>query len=230
MKDNDLLNILLKKWELLWNHFKLQIEAYERRRHFVWLLQAAIFAGWYKSYYDFHNCINKEFIIPIILSMFGVFLSFSWVFIVRRDRYSIYLTQYELRCTERQINSITESVKMHKFNIDYNRFDNHNKGDEIICGEDRLISSIEYWSFKKGSFWDNLSHFIENIFSNNKLKSVKFFLDYLIPLSFLFIWIFILFFSLFIYNLLIALIFLIVFITIVTILKAIASNYKNNAT
>lgn len=41
------LEMLMKKWELLWHQFKLVDEMMEKRRNLLWIIQSFLFASWY---------------------------------------------------------------------------------------------------------------------------------------------------------------------------------------
>jgi hypothetical protein len=47
MFDKEALDLLIKKWEIYWNHYKLQEENLEKRRYFLWIIQSVAFGGYF---------------------------------------------------------------------------------------------------------------------------------------------------------------------------------------
>ncbi len=107
--------ILLKKWELLWNHYKLQNECVEKRRNFLWIIQALIFTGWYHSYKD--RCLIDLYIANI-LSIAGFLISLIWLFVLNRERHSILITEMALRDVEVECNNLYSDVGFNRFILD----------------------------------------------------------------------------------------------------------------
>ncbi|OGP74162.1 MAG: hypothetical protein A2Y80_07365 [Deltaproteobacteria bacterium RBG_13_58_19] len=91
--------ILLKKYELNWKHYKNILDAMERRRNFLWIVQAALFTGWFKFFIDGHSF---SLIIPII----GIILCITWIYVLTRDREFLLLVEHYLRDIEAQWNKI----------------------------------------------------------------------------------------------------------------------------
>ena len=110
MNNDGLTNLLLEKYKLLWNHYKLQNEASEKRRHFLWLVESALILALY-HFFDKHF-----FAIAIII--IGMTISIIFFFVLRRDRESTFLTQEQLRDIEHQLNEINKEVIFNKFILD----------------------------------------------------------------------------------------------------------------
>lgn len=179
MKNKDL-EILFKKWELLWNHLKLQHEAYERRRNIVWLIQAALFGAWYKLFFGCH----KTFALGV--SIFGFIFSFFWFFMCKRERESIFLTDELLRDSEYQINILDKSIDFKPFIMRKNVFGPKGYRENVWKNKyDNL------WNLGN-KFFNFLNDSMDRLISNKQLKSVKFLLDFLTPLLFILAWLIIL--------------------------------------
>lgn len=109
MKEDE---ILLKKWELLWNHYKLQNECIEKRRTFLWIIQVLIFTGWYNLFKD-----NNNYIIALILSFFGFFISAISIFVLNREARSALISMHSLRDVEFEWNKIN-NIELNRFILD----------------------------------------------------------------------------------------------------------------
>lgn len=113
-------DILLKKWELLWNHYKLQNECLEKRRNFLWIIQALIFTGWYKLFF---NENPKAIYVAFILSLVGLFMGILWLFILNRERRSTLISEQCLRDTEVEwnilVNNDESNIELTRFILDY---------------------------------------------------------------------------------------------------------------
>ncbi len=105
-------DILLKKWELLWNHYKLQNESIEKRRNYLWIIQALIFTGWYYSFKD------KFIIISLLLSIVGFLISLMWIFVLNRERLSVLITEMSLRDVEVEWNILINDIEFNRFILD----------------------------------------------------------------------------------------------------------------
>ena len=184
------LHLLIDKYKLLWNHYKLQLDSAEKRRHFFWLVQSALFLAWYTL---FSNCY---LFIPIFITIIGIIISFFLVFVIKRDRESIFLTEKELRDTECQLNEFSE-IEFSKFNFDKKSIWEREKIIFEYSGEKIDDQEIDdFWGFET-KFFRNIHMLLEKIPVKKfpqlkKLRSVRFLFDYFIPLIFIFIWIVIL--------------------------------------
>ena len=114
------LEVLLEKYKFLWNHYKLQNDSTETRRHFLWLVESALLLSWYKLYTN-TNCLSH--ILSVLIIPLGIVISFSFLFVLRRDRESIFLTEKELRDVECQINQLPEEVKDKDIKLEKFKFD-----------------------------------------------------------------------------------------------------------
>ena len=47
MCDKETLELIIKKWEIYWNHYKLQEESLEKRRNFFWIIQSFALGGYF---------------------------------------------------------------------------------------------------------------------------------------------------------------------------------------
>lgn len=166
MTDNNkiILDLLLKKWELLWNHYKLQDEMMEKRRNLLWIIQSFIFAAWYYSFLKSIECIYLFKMLSIVIPIFGIIVNIIMWIVLMRHHLSLLINECALRDVEFQWNSLSNIVKLDRFIIDQKM---------LFCGEShRWIFSGE--SIKESKF--------------TKLKSQKIWLNKLIPILFIFIW------------------------------------------
>jgi len=85
----------IKKWELEWQHYKLQNESMDKRRTFFWLVQSAIFIGWFNIYY----CT----FLSILIKLSGIIISWCWFLVFLEIYRSIKLTIKSLKNTERSL-------------------------------------------------------------------------------------------------------------------------------
>jgi hypothetical protein len=107
--------ILLKKWELLWNHYKLQNECIEKRRNFLWVIQALIFAGYY--YYLKDKCLI-DFNFGRLLSYIGLLIAIIWIIVLNKERKSILITEMALRDVEVEWNNLFRDIVFNRFILD----------------------------------------------------------------------------------------------------------------
>jgi len=163
--NNKILELLLKKWELLWNHYKLQDEMMEKRRNLLWIIQSFIFAAWYYSFLKSIECIYLFKILSYLLPIFGIIVNIVLYIVLKRHYLSILIDEIALRDVELQYNSVSETVKMDRFIID----------KKILF--DRGCHS---WKFAKG----------ENIEENKFIRftSQRFWLNKFIPILFISVW------------------------------------------
>ena len=103
---------MLKKWELLWNHYKLQNECIEKRRFFLWIIQVLIFTGWYNLFKD-----NNNYIIALMLSIIGLFISAISIFVLNREVRSTQISLHSLREVEVEWNKIN-NIELNRFILD----------------------------------------------------------------------------------------------------------------
>ena len=103
--------VLLKKWELLWNHYKHQNECVDKRRNFLWIIQALIFTGWYHAY----KAGDRDIFIALTLSFSGFLISIIWFFVLSRERHSILITEMTIRDVEVEWNNLYNDKEFHLF-------------------------------------------------------------------------------------------------------------------
>jgi hypothetical protein len=156
-------DILLKKWELLWNHYKLQNEYVEKRRYFLWIVQVFIFTGWYK-FYDKYSEVAQ------LLSLVGIIISIIWIFVLKRERRSILITEHALREVEVEWNNLRNDVELNRFILDkkllYKRGEHTFKYEDDKISKPRLFDKFSAsWIFNNiipsiiASFWVILIYF-----------------------------------------------------------------------
>jgi len=85
----------IKKWELEWQHYKLQNESMDKRRTFFWLVQSAIFIGWFNIYY----CT----FLSILIKLSGIIISWCWFLVFLEIYRSIKLKIESLKNTEKSL-------------------------------------------------------------------------------------------------------------------------------
>ena len=112
MKKDDL---LIKKWELLWNHYKLQNECMEKRRNFFWIVESALLVAFYSIINEIDNFMVK-LIIPL-----AIFTSIAWLIVSIRQRVSIKLTEDQIIETEKEWNKMCD-INLDKFIRDEDYF------------------------------------------------------------------------------------------------------------
>lgn len=134
MKEDE---ILLKNWELLWNHYKLQNECIDKRRNFLWIIQVVIFTGWYNLIKD----INY-FIIALILSIIGLLISVIWIFVLNRERRSVLISMHSLRDVEVEWNEFN-IVELNRFILDEELL--YNRGEHKFKYKDDKISKSKWY-------------------------------------------------------------------------------------
>ena len=176
-EDNKIiLEFLIKKWELLWNHYKLHDEIMEKRRNLLWIIQSFIFAAWYYSFIKSIECIYLFKILSVLIPIFGIFVNIILLIVLNRHQLSLLIDECALRDIEMQWNSLSDVVKL-----------------------DRLIIDKKILFDGKSHRWDFSG---ENIEEHNftKLKSAFMWLNKAIPISFILIWQIILFFCITKYN------------------------------
>ena len=103
----DSFSILLKKWELLWNHYKFQDEMQERRRNFLWIMQVFVFTGFYYT-------LNKPYIltyINLIIPFFGIFINVAMLIVLKRRWLLLFLTEQAIRDVETQLSSFNINIE-----------------------------------------------------------------------------------------------------------------------
>lgn len=174
------LEYLFKKWELYWNHYKLQHEAYERRRYLIWLIHSALAVAWYKTFYDCHTFM------AFVVSLFATIFSFLWFFMCKRERESIFFTEEQLRETEKKINM---GIEFNYFTLRKIIFGPEPQEDNLKDKDLRekfQKEKVSYWKFNKDI--DCINNKLDNLYCNSKIKSVKFLLDFFLPLAFSIIW------------------------------------------
>jgi len=117
MNEKEKLDILLKKWELLFNHYKNQDGLQERRRNFLWILQAFLFTA---IYYLSNNESNMPFYVFLRFSIpfIGLIFSFALLFVLRRHWRSLLLTEQALRDVEKQLRNHNDKNYLGRFTID----------------------------------------------------------------------------------------------------------------
>ena len=120
MSENNkiILEFLIKKWELLWNHFKLHDEIMEKRRNLLWIIQSFIFAGWYYSFIKSIECFLLFKILSVLIPIFGIFVNIILLIVLNRHHLSLLIDECALRDIEMQWNSLSNVVKMDRFSID----------------------------------------------------------------------------------------------------------------
>jgi hypothetical protein len=187
MEEKDKLDYLLKKWELLWNHYKLQNEMFDKRNGFLWIIQGAMFVG-------LSHSIGKANLIAIIMPFVGLLVSFGWVIIAKRHIESIFLTEKALRDVESQWNTISNhnnyQICLDKFILD-NRC--------IWDGEPHEFqySSEVYNETEINKLWEinawpinNIDNYFNNYLNKYpKIRSISICLGSIIPKLFLMIWV-----------------------------------------
>lgn len=200
-------NLLLEKYKLLWDHYKLQHETSEKRRYFLWLVESALILAL------FNFIKEKPFAIAIIFM--GMIISIIFFFVLRRDRESIFLTQEQLRDIEHQLNEINNEVIFNKFIIDteiHNKQSNE-RGSYLFPYSGRLFNEEainNYWlscgnneSIKDDSELPKSYKILKKLYGclehnirclKNKLGykifSVKYLLDYITPILFIMAWVY----------------------------------------
>lgn len=73
----------IRNYEILCRHYYVQNENMEKGRNFSWLIESALFIGWFKL-----SCPTLKLLIIII----GIIFSISWFIVFKRFRKSIDLT------------------------------------------------------------------------------------------------------------------------------------------
>jgi len=167
MGDNNkiILEFLLKKWELLWNHYKLQDEIMEKRRNLLWIIQSFIFAAWYYSFIKSIECIYLFKILSVLIPIFGIFVNIILLIVLKRHHLSLFIDECALRDIEMQWNSLSDVVKLDRFIIDRN----------IL-----FLGKSHKWYFTGETIEE---------YNLPKLKSAFIWLNKAIPISFILIWI-----------------------------------------
>ncbi|MCL4501012.1 MAG: hypothetical protein M1438_04040 [Deltaproteobacteria bacterium] len=113
-----ILELLIKKWELLWNHYKMQDEMMEKRRNLLWIIQAFIFTGWYYSFLKSLECIWLFKILSLFIPFYGLFVNVILLVVLNRHNLSLLIDEQALRDVEYQWNMMSNIVKMDRFIID----------------------------------------------------------------------------------------------------------------
>ena len=122
--DEKTLKLLLKKWELLWNHYKFQDEMMEKRRNLLWIIQSFIFAAWYYCYIKATEPYYLEFtylfklLSSYIIPIFGLVINIIMFYVLKRHGISVLINEYALRDVEYQWNLLSKTVKFDRFIID----------------------------------------------------------------------------------------------------------------
>ena len=178
--DDQTCNVLLKKWELLWNHYKLQNEAIEKRRNFLWIIQGALFVAWY----HFMDSLISILIIPL-----GIIINLIWIIILKRDAESLFLTEESLRDTEDQFNDLSSDIKIDRFKIDQIcLFENKPYTWKFSKREFDYNKNSLFWKADEKTYW-RLYYFIECIIKKFRIRSVRDCLTWIVPLVLLLVWI-----------------------------------------
>jgi hypothetical protein len=136
--------ILLKKWELLWNHYKLQNECVEKRRNFLWIIQTLIFTAWYKLFFD------KSLVVALILLVVGLCICWLWLFVLKRERRSILITEQSLRDVEVEWGSLGNNIELNRFILDYELM-HENRAGTLRFKHKGSIRELTYFEKKSAS-------------------------------------------------------------------------------
>lgn len=194
--NSDKAKFLIKKWELLWNHYKLQNESMEKRRNFLWIIQAALFYGWYLT--------NNEIYMSIIIVLLGVIITISWVFVIKRDMDAIYLTEQALRDVEYQWNKNSKDVSLNRFIVDRDCLA-YNKTYEWPYSKEKYDSEALrlMWYEKEGTLIKKIFGIFDCISNFIQVKSVRAWLTWIVPSVILLIWLILSFITLFKFGILI---------------------------
>ncbi len=181
------IEFLFKKWELLWNQYKLHNEGMEKRRNFHWIFHSSLFLAWY-------NLLCKYNFIAFIFSLSGLIISLLLFFVIRRDRESALLNEMELRDAENQLNTLYKEINFQKFNLNRKAF-NQNKIINFRYSFEKYSKKerIEYWNFGRGGCVEKFCNFISDKIERdkfNKIRSNKFTYDFLIPIILMILWLF----------------------------------------
>jgi hypothetical protein len=178
------IDILLKKWELLYNHYKLQNESLEKRRNFLWLIQGALFVAWYNL---------KDYFLSVLIVPFGIFISIAWIIILKRDTEAIFLTEESLRDTECQFNELCEDIYFDRFTIDKICLSDKQPYKWKFTEEEfNYKNNAALWKvdegFKPISLYRILYDFVECIINKINIRSVRIWLTWFVPLGIILAW------------------------------------------
>jgi hypothetical protein len=195
MSDDKLqkISLLMQKWELYWNHLKLQHEMIERRRYFLWIIQSALFIGWFHLFYKIKSPLS------LMICSIGLAVSVALIFILKKENESVLLTEMSLRDTEDQINIINDGIKLERFTIDKKLMAPHSNESHIFRHSFEVFNKAkleEYWLKPKNSR-NSIDNILKIIFPGGKYNSTRIWLNVIFAKIFLLAWIFILCFTLF---------------------------------
>lgn len=156
MNENNkiILELLLKKWELLWNHYKLQDEMMEKRRNLLWIIQSFIFAAWYYSFLKSVECIETFKLLSLFIPFFGIFVNIVLLIVLSRHFISLLIDEQALRDVEFQFNTLPECVKMDRFIIDRDVLFN-GKSHRWIYNVDECIDEHKHIRYSSQRLWLN---------------------------------------------------------------------------
>lgn len=171
MLDKEALDLLLRKWEMYWNHYKLQEESLEKRRNFLWIIQSFALGGYF--YILSKIGLNIDWVIKIyfkdiliILSIIGIFFSFILKLALKRHSRSQNITEMALRDIETQFNNLSKKIALDRFILDR----------EILFNNKSYTWPHSYETLKKEII-------------PTKLKSQAFWMNKFLPVIFLIFWI-----------------------------------------
>lgn len=191
---NILLDILLKKWELLWNQYKIQHEILEKKRAHLWLINGALFYGYFESFK------NKEIsiFVPLLISLIGFVVCLIWLIVLRRYTESIIITEQALRDTEAQWNNLCEETEMNRITLDNEVLE---KGAEHhwrfitdfidrIYLDDRLSFKIKDKKlfFLYRLYEENIIQRVLKYVKDGNMMSARIWLNHIIPSGFSLAW------------------------------------------
>jgi len=190
----------MKKWELLWNHYKLQNEAIEKRRNFLWLIEGAIFIAWFQM----KGSLLSFLLIPLsfLLILLGIIIGIIWIIILKRDGESLFLTEESLRDTECQFNTLNEGLYLDRFNIDQACLSENRSYEWKFTGRkfeyknNKMLWKVDeksnpFWLYRKS--YDIIEWVIEYF----NIRSVRIWMNWCIPLLIIIAWLILAIISLF---------------------------------
>ncbi len=150
------------------------------------MIQAALFVGWYKLYDD-------KSLLTILIALGGGIISLILIIILKREtEYLLYYEEY-FRDIEKKI-STTCGYDFNFITYDKIIFKNRDKEFQLDVSDKPMIEIIDsYWRLS----YCNLTkkHIINSIVKNNKLLSLRYLENYILPLVFLIAWLIILLIS-----------------------------------
>jgi hypothetical protein len=200
MCDKETLELIVKKWEIYWNHYKLQEESLEKRRNFLWIIQSFALGGYFYILSNIGLKIDRNIreyfiIILIIVSFIGILFSIILKFALKRHSRSQKITEMALRDIEYQFNIISNKMFTNKLPSDYklliNYISNRNYINRFILDKEILFNNISHtWPYNRET--------LKKEIIPSKYKSQGFWLNKFLPVLFLIVWIILLFIAIFI--------------------------------